>query len=467
MANTNDRMADLRRRPARGRTNAPVETTVAVADLEIEAFAGEFDNQSYAVRASAQTAFLIDPPRDASAHLRWAAERDLRIAAVLETHLHGDFVSGAREVEAAVGATVIAPAGAGLISPHRAVTDGWVVLIGDVEVHACAAPGHTTEHVMYVVTVDGTPAAVFGGGLLSPPAPDDVSDDDSDDDSDVDDETAPAPATASADIDLRRRAGSARDQLARLPEGTPLFLTHHESNGADDTAPATVGEALAAIAHGAVELVRREAGPHVAALRTLNRAGAPLVESLPSAEPLAAREVARLLRQGTWLVDVRAPNAWTAGHVPQGVSIAAGSQFRRLLPHAVPPGAPVVLLGDEHDVDECVAAAHACGHDGIIGWVDGSWRGWREADLPLRTTPVTSAHAPAWADAFGAATAHVVKVGDDISLADIAAGAVPNRDGPDGASELIVSAPTAAETATAASLLEARGHRVALRLPAE
>ena len=54
---------------------------------------------------AAGVAAVIDPRRDIDAYLEWAAARGLRIDAILETHVHADFVSGARELAAATGAT--------------------------------------------------------------------------------------------------------------------------------------------------------------------------------------------------------------------------------------------------------------------------------------------------------------------------------------------------------------------------
>jgi hydroxyacylglutathione hydrolase len=55
---------------------------------------------------AAGVAAVIDPRRDIETYREWAAERDLRIETILETHVHADFVSGARELAAATGATI-------------------------------------------------------------------------------------------------------------------------------------------------------------------------------------------------------------------------------------------------------------------------------------------------------------------------------------------------------------------------
>ncbi|MCA1846795.1 MAG: MBL fold metallo-hydrolase, partial [Actinobacteria bacterium] len=82
--------------------------------LAVAAFIDEgLGNSSYLVDLGDDRALVVDPPRDPTRHLALAGERGLLISHTAETHLHADFVTGSREL-AARGATVLAPAGAGI-----------------------------------------------------------------------------------------------------------------------------------------------------------------------------------------------------------------------------------------------------------------------------------------------------------------------------------------------------------------
>jgi glyoxylase-like metal-dependent hydrolase (beta-lactamase superfamily II) len=75
-------------------------------------------------------AAIIDPRRDVDSYLAWAAGHGFEIVAILETHVHADFVSGARELAAATGATVYAGRLGETEFPHVPLDDGAIVLIG-------------------------------------------------------------------------------------------------------------------------------------------------------------------------------------------------------------------------------------------------------------------------------------------------------------------------------------------------
>src|SRR6266545_2042148 len=135
-------------------------------DLDVVVTAGLGDNSYLLI--SGREALAVDPQRDAWRLHQAADQRGATIRAVLETHVHNDYVSGAHEIRAATGAQIIAPAKGRYEFPHRPVDDGDELLLGDLRLVAMATPGHTYEHLAYLVYEgDATgPAAVFTGGSL-------------------------------------------------------------------------------------------------------------------------------------------------------------------------------------------------------------------------------------------------------------------------------------------------------------
>ena len=130
-------------------------------------------------------AIVIDPARDIEPYLRAAKAEGVRISRVTETHIHADFVSGARELAARTGAqlllsaeggedwqyTYAAAAGAQLLHDHD------VIVMGGVRLDVWHTPGHTPEHLMFIVTdvaVSGEPDAPglgLGRSKGRPPGP--------------------------------------------------------------------------------------------------------------------------------------------------------------------------------------------------------------------------------------------------------------------------------------------------------
>jgi hydroxyacylglutathione hydrolase len=124
-------------------------------------------------------AIVIDPERDIDRYRAAAAEEGLRLTAVAETHIHADFVSGARELatDPAMHVYVSAEGGSDWQSEwargHANVTllhDGDIFKIGNIQFQTLHTPGHTPEHLAYLVTDIGggadEPVALLTGDFI-------------------------------------------------------------------------------------------------------------------------------------------------------------------------------------------------------------------------------------------------------------------------------------------------------------
>lgn len=132
---------------------------------------------SYLVGCTAAgEAILIDPARDITPYLQAALAHSLKIVAVAETHIHADFVSGTRELAAATGALMYL---SGMGGPDwqydfpdeniRLLKDGDTIDIGTVRLDVVHTPGHTPEHISFMLTdtaVTDKPMGVFTGDFL-------------------------------------------------------------------------------------------------------------------------------------------------------------------------------------------------------------------------------------------------------------------------------------------------------------
>jgi glyoxylase-like metal-dependent hydrolase (beta-lactamase superfamily II)/rhodanese-related sulfurtransferase len=109
----------------------------------------------------------VDPQRDIDRFLSVAAEKNLEVAMVLETHLHNDYVSGGEQAAKQTGAQLIMPAAAAPAYPSTPAFHNEVIDAGKgLSIRPLHTPGHTPEHTSYVVLIDGEPVAVFSGGSL-------------------------------------------------------------------------------------------------------------------------------------------------------------------------------------------------------------------------------------------------------------------------------------------------------------
>src|SRR5512136_3039228 len=128
-------------------------------------------NSSYLVASEATgQAIVIDPERDVDRYVQVAEGLGLKLTHAVETHLHADFVSGLRELAAQANLTIGASAEANLAFDHLPLREGDTLPLGDLTLGILETPGHTPEHISFILAEAGQPgpgpAAIFTGGAL-------------------------------------------------------------------------------------------------------------------------------------------------------------------------------------------------------------------------------------------------------------------------------------------------------------
>jgi hydroxyacylglutathione hydrolase len=341
----------------------------------------------------AKQAVVIDPRRDASVHAAAARQLGATIVAAIETHVHADFVSGAREL-ADKGARVYAGPGADLEYDHHAVRDGETLAVGDVTLTFLHTPGHTPEHICILAEAPGEPARLFTGDLLfvgGVGRPDLL-----------------------GEAQTRRLAHDLFDSLQRimaLDEGIEI----HPGHGAGSLCGAGIGkEPSSTIARerrqnamlqyhdretfvAAVLADIPDTPPYFARMKQVNKAGPPLLplmnagaeRRLPSIRPAAA---AALAADGALILDLRPGAAFAVGHPYGALNLAYGAKVGYWAGWVVPPDAPLVLLADEPaHAQEAAVQLSRVGLDRIEGTIAGGFEAWTGAGLPVAQVEQMSA----------------------------------------------------------------------------
>jgi hydroxyacylglutathione hydrolase len=341
-------------------------------------------NSSYLVDLGDQQALVVDPARHPAGYLAEADRRGLDIAYAVETHLHADFVSGAREL-GALGASLLVPGAGRHEFPVRGLTDGEEVDLGGLTLRALATPGHTPEHLAYLLLDGAAPVALFSGGSL------------------LVDSVARTDLISPDQTEALARSlwRSIHERIFTLPDDLPVYPTHGAgsfcSAPADGERTTTVGRERRAnpllAAPDEDAFVARLLGglgsypPYFLRLREVNRRGPALFgPGPPLLAPLRADDVARLQAAGAFVVDVRSIDAFGRGHVPGSVSIVLRPQFASWLGWVVPEGVPVVFVVDaDQDRTDLVRQARNIGYDTILGELDGGIDAWRASGRAAAT----------------------------------------------------------------------------------
>lgn len=330
-------------------------------------------------------AVVVDPMRDVSVYFDVAAAEGLKLVATAETHIHADFLSGAREL-AERGVTVYASAEGGAdwqsewlkasSYPHRLVRNGDHFMIGRLRFDVWHTPGHTPEHVCYLVT--DTPAgASMPVGLLSGDfvfvgdvgRPDLL-------------ETAAGqvgsmePAARSLYESIQRFRGlnpsiqlwpahGAGSACGKALGAVPMSTVGYELIANPAIAAATDPDAFAAyILEG-----QPEPPLYFARMKRDNRGGPAVLGEMPEPRLLPASKLADLAgATGVAVLDTRSWDEYRHAHLPGALFTPLNSQFNTIAGCYVPEKMPIVLLVDEARLTEAIRDLVHVGLDQIVGY---------------------------------------------------------------------------------------------------
>lgn len=312
-------------------------------------------------------AAVVDPQRDVGLYLAEAAARGLRIAYIIETHLHADFVSGHLELADRTGAQILIGAAADVKFPHRPMHDGDEIRFGRCVLKFLTTPGHTLESLCITVAdLDRgeEPFAVLTGdtlfiGDVGRP--------------DLSPEHSPQQLAAMLHDSLHNK-------LMRLADAVEVWPAHGAGSlcgrqmGTDRSS--TIGRErqfnYALQAKSKEEFVTLltadlpERPGYFARDAEINRSGA---RPLTDVGPLPVVEV---VPDDALLLDVRSPQEYCAGHVRGSLNVGLSGQFASWAGRLIGLDRGVVLLAEDEDrVDEARLRLTRVGIEDVIGYLPG------------------------------------------------------------------------------------------------
>ena len=344
-------------------------------------------------------AVVVDPRRDVGPFLAEAENNGMRIVAVTETHIHADYLSGSRELAAATGATLYLSDEGDEYWKYgfegERLHDGGEISVGNVTLKALHTPGHTPEHLSFLVTDGGTTDEpgfiltgdfVFVGDLGRP---------------DLLDEAAGGKDTRF--LGAKQMFASLRDKFLALPDYVQVWPGHG--------AGSACGKALGAVPSSTVgyerlfswwgDYVQRndeegfveallegqpDAPVYFGRMKRQNRSGPAILGERPELEVYEPDELREKLASGEILfVDTRGQEQVMEGAVPGTLHVPGGGSFATWAPWVIDPETeerPVAVLArDETDAGELRDKLARVGIDDVTGYAT-SLDGLAKAPVP-------------------------------------------------------------------------------------
>jgi len=381
-------------------------------------------------------AIVVDPHRDVELYLAAAKAEDMRIVGVTETHIHADYCSGTRELARRAGATAyLSDEGdadwkyAWANEPGVVlVRDGSAIRAGRVRLDVVATPGHTPEHVSFLITDEAAspvPMGAFTGDFVF-----------------VGDVGRPDLLERAANLrgTMEKGARALHASLVRFRTGYPDHLLLWPGHGAGSACGKALGAlpvttlAYEKLTNWGVrceredEFVREvlagqpEPPAYFKHMKRMNKEGPALLGGFRQPPLLPDEDLAAALERGDVVVDVRPTLEALAGAVPGTLNIPVGGSFPTWAGWFLPYDRPVRLLAnDVTRVNAAVRQLAMIGLDDVAGWYGpGAFAAWTRAHGPLAVTPAVDA-----AEAFARLQRGEITVLDVRGASEYASGHVP------------------------------------------
>lgn len=340
---------------------------------------------SYLIGCQASgTALVLDPKRDVDTYMEIAKREHLQITHVTETHIHADFLSGARELSELSGAEILLSDEGGAdwqyAFEHVGLRHGQTFCVGNLEFKVLHTPGHTPEHISFLLfdrAASSEPLMVFTGDFIF-----------------VGDVGRPDLLEKAAGLKGTQEKGARQmwDSL-QLFRALPEFIQVWPAHGAGTAC----GKALGSVPSSTVgyetrvnwafqlergaftaELLAGQPEPprYFAVMKKLNKEKRKVLPLLPRVPKFDLSRFDVAAADGATLLDVRNPRSFAAAHIPGSINIPLAKSLSTWAGWLLDYDRDVVLVAAPGDVERAQRALFRIGLDRIVGFLPdvGSWR---------------------------------------------------------------------------------------------
>jgi hydroxyacylglutathione hydrolase len=351
--------------------------------------ARDLGNSSFLVADRGRhTAVIIDPTRDASRYLAALKHSRLGLRWVLDTHLHADFVSGGRELADLAGAQFGLSDQVAAAFPHTALGDDDTVELGSTQLTQIRTPGHTPEHVSYLLhDAKGRPRVLFSGGSLMAG-------------------TAARPDLLGpryTNALVREEFTTLHDRYRFLAGSVAVLPTHAGGSFCGVGARAASKTSLTEERRTnpllrtpdlrsffAAYLSDQPYPAYYGRMRAINLTGGrPVGSIIPELSGLSPVEVERLRpAPGVTILDIRSPKDFEKAHIPGSVSVSSEGPLSAWVGWLRPEDEAFVLVEDDPVARRTAQIGLLrIGYDNLRGYLEGGLDAYVAEGLQTVSTP--------------------------------------------------------------------------------
>jgi hydroxyacylglutathione hydrolase len=326
---------------------------------------------------------VIDPQRDVDIYIKEARSLGVDITHIFQTHLHADFISGHMDLAKKTGAKIIAPKSANCAFEHTPVAEGDTIDIENMLIKVLETPGHTPEHVSYVVIDQSRgddPIGVFVGDTLF-----------------VGDVGRPDLFPDMAEELAGKLYHSLHDKILKLPDFCEVYPAHG--------AGSLCGRAMGAKALTTIGYERKNnptlqindkatfiksltenmplAPDHFSRCSEINRQGPARIAELPALAELNTTQFKQKIEDpDIQIIDSRSYLAFGSQHIPGAWHLDLSGNFPVFAGWVLPTDKDYLLVADDYNKAlESNLWARRVGVDRIVGYLDGGMVAWAVAGL--------------------------------------------------------------------------------------
>jgi hydroxyacylglutathione hydrolase len=328
----------------------------------------------------AGVAAVIDPKRDIDTYLEIAKQNNMQITHVFETHIHADFLSGARELAAVTGAKMYLSDEGGegwqYEFAHEGLKHGQQLMVGNLKIEVLHTPGHTPESISFLLTdtpASKEPVMLFTGDFVF-----------------VGDIGRPDLLEKAAGmVGTQDKGAEEMYQSINLFANLPEFIQVWPGHGAGSAC----GKALGAVPSTTVGYEKKrnwafsygtnkagfidflltdqpEPPKYFAKMKELNKVDRPLLTGVPTIKELSASELKAATAKGIKLIDTRNKQDFEKGFIEGSINIQGNNSFATWMGWFVSYNEHFILVASPSQMDDLTRKLMRIGLDNIYGFVD-------------------------------------------------------------------------------------------------